>query len=439
MAGQPTPTPQWKQEVNRRIAAHKSRRGPATAEQDPQPETHLTAGSRAAQAAARVAARYAQAPSYNQLQSAEVRTAVRAAEIATQVALEAQAAARAALAGLNSAAPSTTQAAPPAPARPKKAKPRPEPLAHTPPPPAPIQPFEVLWQADTLPQQPGLDPQPPHPVEAFAPPARDSRQRSIDIYEACPEESQAANHDEPNAAHHPIDRLAQALPALPFHANLIEFPHEASAPRKAAPRLAADFYPADDHDLSIFEVDPGHVSIEAAADETWAPPTAFQWTGIELETPLEEELEPAPELASELPVLEPAPFSLRLMAALVDGSLIAAGLVAAALLAIANIDHPPSLRVLEIGALAAFVLSCIVYQALFFTLAESTPGMKYARISLCTFDDQSPTRAQLHGRLGAFLLSLIPLGMGFAWSVFDDQHLSWHDRLSRTYQRKCEI
>ena len=65
----------------------------------PAADTHLVAGSRAAQAAARVAARYAQAPSYDQLQSAEVRTAVRAAEIATQVALEAQAAARAALAG----------------------------------------------------------------------------------------------------------------------------------------------------------------------------------------------------------------------------------------------------------------------------------------------------------------------------------------------------
>jgi len=423
MAGQPTPTPQWKQEVNRRLAAHKSRRGPATAEQEQQPESHLTAGSRAAQAAARVAARYAQAPSYNQLQSAEVRTAVRAAEIATQVALEAQAAARAALAGFNSAAPSSgvpslPQAEPQAPSRPRKPQPRPEPAA--------MQPFEVLWQADTLPQQPEPVALSPHPVEAFAPPARDAQQPN-GIFEALP------------ADLHPIDRLEQVLPAQPFHANLIEFPHEAPAPRKPAPKPAADLYQiADDHDLSIFEVDPGHVSLEAAAEETWQTPTAFQWTGIELETPLEEDLEPTPDLATETPAIQLAPFGLRLMAALVDGSLIAAGLVAAALLAIANIDHPPSLRVLEVGALAAFFLSCLAYQALFFTLAESTPGMKYARISLCTFDDQSPTRAQLHGRLGAFLLSLIPLGMGFAWSVFDEQHLTWHDRLSRTYQRKCE-
>jgi len=428
MAGQPTPTPQWKQEVNRRIAAHKSRRGPSTAQQDPQPDTHLVAGSRAAQAAARVAARYAQAPSFDQLQSAEVRTAVRAAEIATQVALEAQAAARAALAGLNSATPSSaapleSQANPPAPARRKKLEPRPEPLTQ-----APMQPFEVLWQAGPLDEQPALAAQSPHPVEAFAPSARDSRQPSIDIYEAsAPGQSQAHRH---------IDRLEEVLPAQPFHANLIEFPHEPPTPRQAAPRPAGDLFPADDHDLSIFEVDPGHVSLEAAADQTWAAPTAFQWTGIELETPIEEELEPVPALASETPAIQLAPFGLRLMAVLVDGSLTAAALVVAALLALANMEQPPSPRVLEFGAVAGFFVSWLVYQALFFTLADSTPGMKYARISLCTFDDQSPTRAQLHGRLGALLLSLIPLGMGFAWSVFDEQHLSWHDRLSRTYQRK---
>jgi hypothetical protein len=63
--------------------------------------------------------------------------------------------------------------------------------------------------------------------------------------------------------------------------------------------------------------------------------------------------------------------------------------------------------------------------------------MKYARISLCTFDDQGPTKAHLRRRLAAMLLSVLPLGLGMAWAIFDDSHLSWHDRLSRTYLRKC--
>jgi uncharacterized RDD family membrane protein YckC len=78
----------------------------------------------------------------------------------------------------------------------------------------------------------------------------------------------------------------------------------------------------------------------------------------------------------------------------------------------------------------------LLYQTIFSTLTEATPGMRYAGISLCTFDDQCPTRAQRCGRLGALLLSLLPVGLGAAWAIFDEEHLSWHDRLSKTYQRK---
>ena len=63
--------------------------------------------------------------------------------------------------------------------------------------------------------------------------------------------------------------------------------------------------------------------------------------------------------------------------------------------------------------------------------------MKYAHISLCTFEDENPTREQLRSRLVAMLLSVLPVGLGVAWAIFDDDHLTWHDRLSRTYQRSC--
>ena len=76
--------PAWKQEVNQRLAAHKNRKGAGDAAgQKAEPET--SGSSRAAQAAARVAQRYAKAPTYSQMQAEEARAAVRAAEIATQV------------------------------------------------------------------------------------------------------------------------------------------------------------------------------------------------------------------------------------------------------------------------------------------------------------------------------------------------------------------
>jgi hypothetical protein len=62
--------------------------------------------------------------------------------------------------------------------------------------------------------------------------------------------------------------------------------------------------------------------------------------------------------------------------------------------------------------------------------------MRYAGISLCTFDDQMPTREQLRSRIGAMLLSLLPVGLGVLWAIFDEEHLSWHDRISHTYLRR---
>ena len=77
----------------------------------------------------------------------------------------------------------------------------------------------------------------------------------------------------------------------------------------------------------------------------------------------------------------------------------------------------------------------MLYQYLFFKYAEGTPGMRYAKIALCTFDDENPTRKAMCRRVLFLLLSAAPLGLGFAWAWFDPDRLCWHDRISRIYQR----
>jgi hypothetical protein len=47
-----------------------------------------------------------------------------------------------------------------------------------------------------------------------------------------------------------------------------------------------------------------------------------------------------------------------------------------------------------------------------------------------------PTREQRCARLVAMVLSVLPVGLGVAWAIFDEEHLSWHDRLSQTYLRR---
>jgi uncharacterized RDD family membrane protein YckC len=87
------------------------------------------------------------------------------------------------------------------------------------------------------------------------------------------------------------------------------------------------------------------------------------------------------------------------------------------------------------GAAVALFAFAAIYHLLFFNFGSDTPGMRYAKIALCTFDDENPTRKGMRRRLAAVLLSASPLGLGILWALFDDDRLGWHDRISRTYQR----
>jgi hypothetical protein len=67
LASLPNSESSWKQEVSLRVAAHRSRGGLSAEKPGPSVQSCQEPWSRAAQIAARVVARYAQAPSYSQL------------------------------------------------------------------------------------------------------------------------------------------------------------------------------------------------------------------------------------------------------------------------------------------------------------------------------------------------------------------------------------
>ena len=149
--------------------------------------------------------------------------------------------------------------------------------------------------------------------------------------------------------------------------------------------------------------------------------------------------EPEPERPIE-PVshltLRQAPIGHRMMAALVDVALVAGALTGSALVAAATIGHPLPSGIARFSVLFGFLLAGLLYLAIFLILVDATPGMNCAGLSLYTLDGQIPTRSQRRTRLGALFLSVLPVGLGAAWSLFDEDHLCWHDRLSRTYLRK---
>ncbi len=441
--------------MNRRVAEHKGRKGAPAGETETHAEAQRGTGSRAAEAAARVVARYAKAPSYSEMLAEEARAAVRAAEAASRAALDAQAAAESILAGLEAASGGAQawdrevsgggvlEQAWELTAEPVHPAPRPDPRPHPRPDPRPgaysasqtlqRQSFEIRWDADM-------------PVRE-ASPAASRASHGTSLFETPAGgrwETAAAVEDALEG-----EAIEVVEPAQTIAANLIEFPRELVAARKVRPRRAEGPFAAAVEtvgQLSIFEVDPGSISMQpeaaggvAEAATAWTGP---EWSGIELdEEPREETASQAARAQRETPeaaaaAVELAPVSLRLMAAVVDGALIGGAFVAAALVAMNKVKDLPGIKEIEVGSAVALAVIGVLYLALFFTLARATPGMKYAGLSLSTFGGEQPTRTQRYGRLGALLLSLLPVGLGVVWVLFDDERLCWHDRLSGTYLRK---
>jgi uncharacterized RDD family membrane protein YckC len=437
----------WKQEVNRRVAEHNGRKGQPASSQDA-PTVSQPNGSAAAKAAARVAARYAKAPSYSEMLAEEARAALRTAEAASRAALEAQAAAESVLADLEATLEAASYSAvDPDPEFFTPADPEPAripavqatqsttiaapPVSST----AQAQSFEIRWDADM-------------PVRESGPAiARASRGNGIVEVSA-----ESLWHAGPN----PLDphgfEVVEA--AQPIHANLIEFPRELVATRKVRPRRAEGPYARSleaEGQLSIFEVEPSAVSthpeaVTARADvgrATWVGP---EWSDIKLdEEPHQEAVRTAsaptrterarPAPAATL-VLQLAPLNQRVLAAIVDFSLITAAFLVAVLVASFNTSAMPSIKVIELGSMVAWALIGALYQAFFFSLSRTTPGMDYAGLGLSTFAGKRPALPQRCVRAGALFLSLLPLGLGVIWAIFDEHNLTWHDRLSGTYLRK---
>ena len=182
----------------------------------------------------------------------------------------------------------------------------------------------------------------------------------------------------------------------PAHANLIEFPRELVATRRMRPRLAETPYesrPSGEAQLSIFEVDPGAVSTEPAAAHH-SPWSGAEWSGIQLDEHPANAPAQMPEAQTPAPQVFLAPMGLRLMATVVDTSLILGAFFVSALLLASRMPHPPAEKPMELLALGGLVLAGFFYHAVFFAAGLSTPGMRYAGIALCTFDDESPTRAR---------------------------------------------
>jgi uncharacterized RDD family membrane protein YckC len=440
-----------REQVAQRLAAHRARRtqqSNSSVTPIAQPNAGKSRSSRIAEA---VAERYANSPSYRTFLAEQAEAAIREAKAAAEVAaLSAQAVADAQyqlLAELDQ-----WTLTPPTPA------------------PAPPVPAQKLGSAETLivedptlgvladaPSSPGLTVKLYEDVsraafqEAASSTSRPLIYETREVYEAANEAEALALDEEIAFRQAPV--FEESGPPIEIPANLIEFPRQLVAARKARPRLAEGPLREDADQthqnvpaaqLRIFEVEAAQISTSPVVESVTPEWSSILLAAHPVSAPVE--TREAPFQPEHRP--EAARLNLRLMASVVDGCIITASFfvfVAAFAFTVGKLSGNPaalavsvvpmSLQTAAIGTAGTLAVLTLLYQLLFFTFSEATPGMRYARIGLCTLSDDNPTRSAMRRRIFATVLAACPLGIGFLWAWMDEDGLGWHDRISRMYQR----
>jgi uncharacterized RDD family membrane protein YckC len=86
----------------------------------------------------------------------------------------------------------------------------------------------------------------------------------------------------------------------------------------------------------------------------------------------------------------------------------------------------------EIYALTLAIVY-VQYFALFTIFGGTTPGMMFRGLQVTSFTGDPPTPRQMLLRSAGYVLSAGTFLLGFFWAWWDEDALTWHDRISRTY------
>src|SRR5277367_4229579 len=233
-----------------------------------------------------------------------------------------------------------------------------------------------------------------------------------------------SEHTYENPSEHPYE----------LSAKVIEFPRSAAIPIAHRSELADPIFDRP----RIVE-----------APEILPPPPALG--GMLMEPARQESAERRPEPLFASPS---ASIPRRVLAALVDGALLATALAAVTAIFLRwNAGWIPGLntsltlsRDLLYGPLpllaAALVSTAIflwtAYEFLFVVYTGSTPGLRAAGLQLAGFDGSALNRRRRRWRVLASFLSAFSAGLGYLWSFVDEDGLCWHDRITRTHVRPSD-
>jgi uncharacterized RDD family membrane protein YckC len=87
---------------------------------------------------------------------------------------------------------------------------------------------------------------------------------------------------------------------------------------------------------------------------------------------------------------------------------------------------------------ATFAFVYVQYFGLFTVFGGTTPGMMMRGLQVINFSGELATPRELLLRTAGYLLSAGTFFLGFLWAMWDEDELTWHDRLSHTYLSPVE-
>jgi uncharacterized RDD family membrane protein YckC len=83
--------------------------------------------------------------------------------------------------------------------------------------------------------------------------------------------------------------------------------------------------------------------------------------------------------------------------------------------------------------LCALILIILFYGFLFALTGRETPGQHWTDLRLINFDGLPPDRTSRFLRFTGCWLSYGACGIGLLWSLLDEESLTWHDHMSKTF------
>jgi uncharacterized RDD family membrane protein YckC len=96
-------------------------------------------------------------------------------------------------------------------------------------------------------------------------------------------------------------------------------------------------------------------------------------------------------------------------------------------------------RVLWIGLAAALGLVSMLYGLIWAIAGRETAGMRFTDLQLITFDGFQLDPRSRALRFASTWLSFCSGGLGILWAVADEENLTWHDHISKTFPTIREV